>query len=128
MNKSATRDRSNYLLRVFGITEGDYNFLFKQQCGKCAVCGKSASNFKYRLSIDHDHFTGEIRGLLCVPCNRYVIGRNRKGLNFLKSAYEYLEVRKYTGWFVPPKKKKRKKRRCAGKKKKNTIHSGVGSS
>src|SRR6266550_4960665 len=104
--------RVRRLLLRYGITEGQYDALYRSQEGRCAVCKRAASNFKHRLSIDHDHKTGEIRGLLCIHCNRYVVGRHRKdfGSDLLKAAYEYL-VRDYSGWIVPRKKKCRKRKK-----------------
>src|SRR6266576_6827044 len=101
--------RANHLLRKFGITESQYEDLFQNQQGCCAVCGRHADRFKIRLSVDHDHDTGEIRGLLYIHCNRYIVGRHRrdKGADLLKSAHEYL-IREYPGWIVPPKPKRKK--------------------
>jgi len=62
-----------------------------------------------RLSVDHNHKTGEIRGLLCYRDNKFVIGRHTDP-EVLERAAAYL--RSHTGWFVPPKvKKKRRKKR-----------------
>ncbi len=47
----------------------DYNKLFEQQQGKCAICGKHQTLLKAILNADHDHKTGEVRGLLCIKCN-----------------------------------------------------------
>jgi hypothetical protein len=49
---------------------------FKKQDGKCAICGKSQSDFKRRLNLDHSHKTGQIRGLLCYYCNKFLVGRH----------------------------------------------------
>lgn len=59
--------RSYALKRLYGITLKDYQDLWDKQGGKCAVCGKTK---KRTLAVDHDHKTGEIRGLLCDYCNR----------------------------------------------------------
>ena len=53
-------------LRLYGITVENYNRLFSQQKGKCALCRRTPS---HQLHIDHDHRTGEVRGLLCKTCN-----------------------------------------------------------
>src|SRR6266496_6688256 len=111
--------RARRLLTKYGITEKQYDELYRKQEGRCAVCKRAASSFRRRLSIDHDHKTGEIRGLLCLSCNRYVVGRHRKelGADLLKAAYEYL-TRDYPGWVIPlkkwRKKKKSKRRRISG--------------
>jgi Recombination endonuclease VII len=46
------------------------------QGGKCGVCGKAESEFKNRLAVDHNHKTGQVRGLLCYRCNKFVVGRH----------------------------------------------------
>ena len=51
----------------YGITDAEYIQMWKEQEGKCKLCGKDIGE-KY-LDIDHDHFTGKIRGLLCRSCN-----------------------------------------------------------
>ena len=56
------------LKRRYGITFADYYRMLEEQGGGCAICGYRPK--KRRLSVDHDHETGQIRGLLCVSCNR----------------------------------------------------------
>jgi hypothetical protein len=53
------------LKRNYGITLDDYNKMYEEQNGCCAICGKSES-----LAVDHDHSTGKIRALLCHKCNK----------------------------------------------------------
>ena len=57
---------------LYGITPDDYNQLFQQQNGCCAICGKHQSKLKRRLDVDHDHKSGKVRGLLCNPCNKII--------------------------------------------------------
>lgn len=52
----------------FGITETDYLAMLDEQDNKCAICGDESSD-PCGLVIDHDHDTGEVRGLLCSKCN-----------------------------------------------------------
>lgn len=51
----------------YNITLDQYDEIFEQQNGVCAICGEP--EIKKRLSVDHDHKTGKIRGLLCQRCN-----------------------------------------------------------
>jgi hypothetical protein len=50
--------------QVYGLSEEEYNELLRQQNGNCALCQQFA-----KLTIDHCHKTGRIRGLLCMKCN-----------------------------------------------------------
>lgn len=42
----------------------------------CAICKRPRSDFKNKLSVDHDHKSGKIRGLLCFQCNKFKVGRH----------------------------------------------------
>lgn len=101
--------RDSHLKRTYGITLEDYTVLYKRQRGMCKVCRRSATSLGQTLSVDHDHSTGEIRGLLCTYCNRYVVGRHRDFV-LLASAAKYLKG-PFTGWIVPPKRKKKRVRK-----------------
>lgn len=62
----------------------------------CEICGTAESGRTSkdgkvnRLHIDHDHVSGEIRGLLCHHCN-LGIGHLRDDLSLLRKAIAYLE-------------------------------------
>lgn len=97
--------REYQLIRKYGITVKQYDELLERQQGRCAVCVRPAEEFPRRLAVDHDHVTGEVRGLLCNYCNHRLVGRHRDP-GLLRRIAEYLEVG--TGWFVPPKRKKKR--------------------
>jgi hypothetical protein len=77
--KNKDRVRSGRVSRdlrvMYGITIDDYNKIFVDQGGCCAICKRPESVTDYRtgnikrLSVDHDHETGIVRGLLCHACN-----------------------------------------------------------
>ena len=52
----------------YGVGEFEYYSLLSQQGGGCAICGHVNANGHF-LSVDHDHETGAVRGLLCNNCN-----------------------------------------------------------
>jgi len=58
--------------QTYGISGDDYQRLSDASNGKCYIC---AGGSKKRLAVDHDHKTGEVRGLLCLVCNHYLLGR-----------------------------------------------------
>jgi len=76
--------------RRHGITPEEYNRMFIEQNGMCAICGVHQSKLNKRLCIDHDHSTGKIRGLLCNHCN-FVIGHAHDNPDILMSAIVYLK-------------------------------------
>ena len=99
--------RDVYLRKTYGITLLQYEELLKKQGGVCAVCQRPPKDGK-NLSVDHNHESMEIRGLLDFYCNRKIIGRHKKP-DLLLAAAKYLS--QGTGWFVPKKKKKKKRRK-----------------
>jgi len=100
--------RRSALRRKYGISLEQYNELFNQQKGKCAVCERDHTEFNTSLAVDHNHVTGEIRGLLCNYCNHRVVGRHRDA-KLLRKLADYVE--QGTGWFVPKKKRPVKRKR-----------------
>lgn len=66
------KSRDNDLRRTFGITLADYERMVSEQRGLCASCGKppTGKGAAAVLNVDHDHATGDVRGLLCNPCNQ----------------------------------------------------------
>ena len=74
-----------------------YDELFAKQNGCCAVCGRNKSMFDRELSIDHNHETKEVRGLLCNDCN-HALGllKADSGPDFARRALEYIE-KSYNG-------------------------------
>jgi hypothetical protein len=56
------------LERVYGITPDQYDALYAAQGGRCAIC-RTATGKARRLAVEHNHGTGEVRGLACGPCN-----------------------------------------------------------
>ena len=84
--------RDSYLMRKYGVGIKQYNRMFRAQKGKCKVCGRPPKPGK-NLHVDHDHKTGEVRGLLDYYCNRRIIGRNnedsiRKLVDYLMPHYK----------------------------------------
>ena len=79
----------------FGITPEQYNKMLLAQGGVCAVCGKperkrhNTSNRVQLLSVDHDHVTGKVIGLLCQDCN-IGIGYFHNDPERIRKAIKYL--------------------------------------
>lgn len=56
-----------HLKQTYNMTLADYDQLLEAQDGMCVICSEPPS--VQRLFVDHNHETGEIRGLLCPRCN-----------------------------------------------------------
>jgi hypothetical protein len=63
--------------------------LIEKHGDKCAICKRLRTEFKNNLSVDHNHRTSKIRGLLCFYCNKYRVGRH--SLESAKDLYDYLK-------------------------------------
>lgn len=55
-------------LRRYGLTEEEFVAMLDAQGNACAACRRDFSD-DLGPCIDHDHDTGEVRGLLCSGCN-----------------------------------------------------------
>lgn len=71
-DKGKQRTRRACLKFWYGLSLEEYNRMFEEQKGCCAICGKHQSENKngLALGVDHNHITKQIRGLLCGSCNR----------------------------------------------------------
>lgn len=88
---------NSHLKSRFGITLSDYDNMSETQGGVCAICGNfEARPNVSRLSVDHDHETGKIRGLLCDRCNR-MLGCAKDDVQILEQAIEYLRRYNHAG-------------------------------
>lgn len=84
----------------YGISAAEYAKRFAEQGGVCAICHRPETTRHTKTSrlsslcVDHDHFTGEVRALLCRACNQ-AVGLFRDNEDYLLSAAAY--IGKYRG-------------------------------
>lgn len=88
------KETNENLRKNFGIGIEEYNIMLAKQSCRCAVCGKTESRklpngISAKLSVDHDHKTGKIRGLLCCKCN-FAIGHLDDNPYLCERAMHYL--------------------------------------
>jgi len=80
--------RKSKVKRAYGITPEEITSMLQKQ-GGCAICG--TNNFNGRgPSVDHNHTTGEIRGILCTNCNTG-IGMFKDNLENMGRAIAYIK-------------------------------------
>lgn len=87
------KELNGLFVRKYKITIADYLAMLAAQNGKCALC-REPPNQSRRLAVDHDHVTGEVRGLLCGKCNN-TLERFDAVPDFGTRAERYLQ---YTIW------------------------------
>lgn len=73
------------LFQAYGITRKQWNQMTESQDYRCASCGDVAP-----LCVDHDHATGEVRGLLCTRCNT-ALGLLREDTEIIVALAVYIE-------------------------------------
>lgn len=93
-----TAHRSYGWKRFYGLSAEDYQRMFAEQGGNCAICNRperaktSRGGVKW-LCVDHNHETTAVRGLLCFSCN-YTIGQMEDNPDWLEAAAAYLRHHK----------------------------------
>lgn len=73
------------------FTAAQYHNRLKQQGGVCAICRRPNPAKKKRMSLDHNHTTGQVRGIVCDRCN-LMIGMVEKEPAIVTAVQEYLAV------------------------------------
>lgn len=81
--------RERNLKAKFNLTSEQYELLLSTQSGVCGICEEKCSVRSF-LSVDHDHATGRIRGLLCSACNM-ALGGFKDSRDLLNKAILWLE-------------------------------------
>lgn len=76
--------------RGFNFTVEQYDELMAKQDKVCAICGVEKNRNGSALCVDHNHKTGQIRGLLCHFCNT-ALGKFGDDIKMLQKAIQYLE-------------------------------------
>lgn len=92
--KKQGRIRNAELQRKYGLSLGEYRKMLVAQNGQCAICGATetavrGNGTELSLSVDHNHDTGEVRGLLCQRCNA-LLGFAGDDPDVLRRAIGYL--------------------------------------
>jgi len=80
--------RDRHLHLAYGWTQEQYEAEYREQEGRCLICGQEFAV----LCIDHCHATNKFRGLLCNGCNRG-IGALQDNATLCQKAAEYLKCR-----------------------------------
>lgn len=74
--------------RLYGLSQANFEAAVRAQAGVCAICQDPPD--RDVLDVDHDHLTGQIRGLLCRACNT-ALGKFRDSPELLATAIAYLD-------------------------------------
>jgi hypothetical protein len=97
-DKKRLNQASHMLKRNYGLTRAEYDRMYAEQGGVCAICGEpetvvDRTGTRTRpLSVDHCHRTDQVRGLLCAACNSG-IGQLKDSPLLLVAAILYLRPR-----------------------------------
>lgn len=96
--RAAGRMRGPRLKHSYGISENEYQQMLDTQNGCCAICKRietrvGRTGAVLPLCVDHNHTTGDIRGLLCSSCNQG-LGFMQDDPDRFRAAANYLEGNK----------------------------------
>lgn len=83
--RARANEAAGHRRRTYGMTVEQFDALLIAQAGRCGICGEC---FTPNPCVDHDHETGEVRGLLCRFCNLGLGYYERPG--FAEAAEGYL--------------------------------------
>lgn len=85
--KNTQKELDRIRLKKYGITGEEFRAIIEKQGTKCPICNR---NITKNPTVDHDHVTGKIRGLICSSCN-LAIGNADDSPDRLRAMARYLE-------------------------------------
>lgn len=85
-----------HLRRTYGLSAADLAALLDEQRGVCAICETRPA-----VHVDHDHLSGDVRGVLCFPCN-VALGQLKDDVALFRKAIDYLERTTWQRTLVSP--------------------------
>jgi hypothetical protein len=95
------KSKKLHIRKTYGITFEELKERMKKQNNQCLICKREFKDLseigRYNISyprIDHNHKTGEIRGILCDYCNRMLLGAVDDNIFILVNAIKYLKKHK----------------------------------
>ena len=109
-SRSPKKRLEQHLKYKYSVTISELEDTLKEQNNNCAICKSELPDllvYKDRrrgYAIDHNHNTGEFRGVLCLECNT-LLGMAKENKNILLAAIDYLELK---GNYAAVAKKKKK--------------------
>lgn len=78
-----------WIQHKYDLSVTEYQELYDSQGGRCAICNQLPTGG--RLCVDHNHDSGDVRGLLCDNCNK-AIGLFQDSPEVIISAVEYIQA------------------------------------
>jgi len=87
---------ANRLRRVYGLTPEAYHDRLIAQSGRCDICNDPLSRDHRRMSIDHSHHSGRVRGLLCQRCNSLLGYLEKPPRRVIYAALDYIRDNQFT--------------------------------
>ena len=82
--------KNSILKRKYGITFTEFKEMFEIQESKCKICQKELELLDKNTHVDHCHFSGKVRGILCSRCN-LTLGQIKDSIVILENAIKYLK-------------------------------------
>lgn len=87
--KSAAIAERTYYKQKYGITVKQKEEMIAQQNNCCAICQQPFSASKHTC-VDHNHQTGDVRGILCTSCN-HGLGKFKDSITYMQNAIAYIK-------------------------------------
>lgn len=97
---SAASARTARRMSEYGLTNARFLELARLQGDRCAICRKHQRDRS--IAVDHNHSTGDVRGLLCKRCNHDLLGSAFESVRILLAAAVYLTVPPAGGDWIDP--------------------------